>query len=159
MQTRSLTSSKPCRQAGVASLPLLLLGLVILAVIGFVISSNSQVSDGPKPVVWDKTPCAFCAMHLGDRRFAAQLTTADSTTYFYDDPGCLFLHERQLDTADMAIHARWFHELEKDGWIEGGEVAFQRCENTPMDYGFGAVRRGSPASVSLEDAAAEVLAK
>ena len=147
------------RGTSLAALPLLLLGFLILAVVAFVVVSNGEVTDGPKPVVWDKSPCAFCAMHVGEPRFAAQLTTKDGTTYFYDDPGCLFLHQRQLTATNTSIHARWFHQLEGEGWLEAGAVSFRRCENTPMNYGFGAVPVGSPAAVSLQDAAAEVLRK
>jgi len=143
---------------GIAAAPLLLLGAVIGAIVLFVVLSNRQAADGPVPVIWDKTPCAWCAMHLGEPRFAAQLATADGTTYFYDDPGCLMLHQSSLGAA-TTIHARWFHDVEKEGWIEAAEVSFLRIENTPMDYGFGAVQRGNLLAVSLEEATAEVLAQ
>ncbi len=144
------------RGGALAALPLLVVGALILSVVAF---SNGGVTDGPKPVVWDKSPCAFCAMHVGEPRFAAQLTTKDGTTHFYDDPGCLFLHHRDLTAKDTAIHERWFHQLDGDGWLKASEVAFQRCKNTPMNYGFGAVPLGSPSAVQLQDAAAEVLSK
>jgi copper chaperone NosL len=159
VQSRSHVRSMSTRDTGFAALPLLLLGLLVLSVVAFVVVSNGEVTDGPKPVVWDKSPCAFCAMHVGEPRFAAQLTTKDGTTYFYDDPGCLFLHQRQLAAMDTSIHARWFHQLEGKGWLDAGAVSFRRCENTPMNYGFGAVPVGNPAAVSLQDAAAEVLRK
>jgi len=157
-QTRIMLKKQ---QRGFAATPLLLLSALILAVILFVVLSNRQASDGPVPVVWDKTPCAFCAMHLGDPRFAAQLSTEDGVTHFYDDPGCLFLHERELDLdpTTPVIHARWFRDLDSDGWIEAAEVAFRRCEDTPMDFGFGAVKNVGPETVSMEEAAAEVLAR
>ncbi len=159
MDSEHQVRSKSHGRSGFAVSPLLLLGIVVLAVVVFIVVFDRQSTDGPMPVVWDKTPCALCAMHLGDPRFAAQLTIASGTTYFYDDPGCLFLHQRQLEATDTAIHARWFRELKRDNWLNAEAVAFQRCENSPMDYGFGAVPPGSPAAVSLKDAAAEVLAK
>ncbi len=159
MRTELRTNPKHVGRAGAVSAPLLLLAVIIIAVVGFVVISNRRPGDGPLPVIWDKTPCSFCAMHVGDPRFAAQLTTEEGTTHFYDDPGCLFLHERQLAADQAAVRVRWFHELESEGWIAGHSVAFQRSEFTPMDYGFGAVPQGSPLAVSLEQAAAEVLAK
>lgn len=159
MRTEPHCRSRPKQRLGFAATPLLLLSALIVAVILFVVLSNRQTADGPVPVIWDKTPCAFCAMHLGDPRFGAQLSTEDGTTYFYDDPGCLFLHERQLEPTGAIVHARWFRDLDHDDWIEAAQVSFRRCKDTPMNFGFGAVRQSDPAAVSLEQAAAEVLAR
>ncbi len=149
----------PAHQSGAAATPLLALVLLVVAVIVFVISSQDNAVDGPKEVIWDKTPCAFCAMHIGDQNFAAQLSTTKGITYFYDDPGCLFLHERTLDPVTETIHQRWFRHMSQPTWLEASEVAFQRCENTPMDFGFGAVPLGTPTAVGLAEATAEVIAK
>lgn len=145
-------------QAGFSAAPLLLLVGAIVGLVLFVIISNRSLSDGPKEVIWDKTACVYCAMHLGDPRFAAQLTTADGTTYFYDDPGCLFFHQQELDKTQTEIHARWFNRMDGKGWLNSEEVAFVRSDQTPMDYGFGAVPAGAAESISLENAAAEVTA-
>ncbi|NQU48720.1 MAG: hypothetical protein HQ519_08740 [Planctomycetes bacterium] len=145
--------------AGFATLPLLLLAGLVVAVVLYVAASNRQTQDGPKDVIWDKTACVFCAMHLGDPRFAAQLSTEDGDTYFYDDPGCLFLHQHELEQGQTSIHSRWFHKMDGQGWLNESEVAFLRAENTPMDYGFGAVVVGSPNAIDLKTAAAEVLAQ
>ncbi len=147
------------RRAGFNASPMLLLGLVVLGVIAFVLATNNKAVDGPKPVIWDKTPCIFCAMHLGDPRFAAQMTVEDGTTYFYDDPGCLFLHEKQLQIDGTPIHARWFRELNNDHWLAAEEAAFLRTDGSPMDYGLGAVPIGTPDSIGLPEATAEVLSK
>lgn len=146
-------------QRGLAAAPLLLLVGMIAAVVLYVVISNRQVSDGPKEVIWDKAECAYCAMHVGDPRFAAQLTTENGDTYFYDDPGCLFFHEEQLEKLQTAIHSRWFRHMRVEQWLEAADVAFERTDHAPMDFGFGAVAAGSPGSVSLEIAAAEVLAQ
>jgi copper chaperone NosL len=159
MSSRVKHSPTRLRQHGFAAAPLLILVGLIVAVVLFVFISNRQSPSGPKEVIWDKSACAYCAMHLGDPRFAAQLSTADGETYFYDDPGCLFLHQHDLEISQAEIHARWFNEMTGKGWIEAAEVAFARCENTPMDYGFGAVAANSPDAIGLEQAAAEVLAK
>lgn len=143
-------------RSGFAAAPVVVLVLVIAVAVYFVLQSSSRVVDGPVPVIWDKTPCAFCAMHVGDPRFAAQLSTEAGDTYFYDDPGCLFLHEEQLGEA-TEVHQRWFRNCREDGWIEAEEAAFERSEDTPMNFGFGAVPRATPGSLSREQAAAEVL--
>ncbi len=159
MENKISRSTPGNHQLGFAAAPLLALGVLVLAVVFFVVASNRQTQDGPKEAIWDKTACIFCAMHLGDPRFAAQLSTVDGDTYFYDDPGCLFLHQEQLEHSQIAIHKRWFRDMNSPAWLEAAEVTFQRSDNTPMDYGFGAVPAGSPNSIGLEQAAAEVLAK
>jgi len=143
-------------RSGFAAAPVVVLLLVIVVAIYFILQSSNRVADGPVPVIWDKTPCAFCAMHVGDPRFAAQLSTAAGDTYFYDDPGCLFLHEAQLGETTQ-VHRRWFRNHRQDGWLETAEVAFERSEDTPMNFGFGAVPQATPGALSREQAAAEVL--
>ncbi len=142
---------------GLTVAPLLGLLALLLAVVVFVVFSNRRVPEGPVPVIWDKTPCAQCAMHLGDPRFAAQLTTGDGDTHFYDDPGCLFLHRRALLDSGAAIHAAWFRDMTGDAWLAIEEVAFLHTDSSPMDFGFGAVRSGGADSVTLAEAEREFL--
>ncbi len=146
-------------RSGRALAPLLLLGVVILGVVAFVISSNRRANDEPVPVVWDKTPCAHCAMHLGDPRFAAQLTTGDGTTHFYDDPGCLFLHREVLMEAGGSVHAMWFRDMNGDAWISADEASFLRTDGSPMNFGFGAVQHGMAGSLSLLEVEREILGR
>jgi len=153
------TQQQTSRPNGFIAVPLLVLAAFIAAVVLFVVLSNRKVPDGPVPVIWDKTACAYCSMHLSDPRFAAQLTTEDGSTYFYDDPGCLFLHQTSFTALDNQIHARWFRGLHQDAWIQAPGVAFQRTDDTPMNFGFGAVASSSPDSLSLDEATTEVLAK
>jgi len=147
------------KQRGLIVSPMLLLFALVAAVVLYVVFSNRNVAEGPVPVVWDKTACAFCSMHLGDPRFAAQLTMEDGTTYFYDDPGCLFSHQASLAAPNHQIYARWFRDFNQDAWLSDSDVFFQRCEDTPMNFGFAAIDASGPATFSLDEAVMEVLAR
>jgi hypothetical protein len=138
-------------RSGFTLSPIVVLTLIVGAIVAFVVVSNRQVPEGPVPVVWDKTACAHCVMHLGDPRFAAQLTTTSGDTFFYDDPGCLFLHRRTLLETSTKIHAMWFCDMNGNGWLSQQDVAFLATEGSPMDFGFGAIQRGFPTEVLLEN--------
>jgi copper chaperone NosL len=109
---------------------------------------------GPVPVAWDRTPCARCHMLVGEPAFAAQLQTRDGEVLDFDDPGCLLLYEHEYRPE---VHARWFHHLEEDRWLNGTEAVFVEAGPTPMGYGLGVVAVGE--GLSLEEARARVLAR
>ena len=111
------------------------LGVVATAVT-FVVRAATILPDGPVDLVWDKTACAHCSMHVGEPEFAAQLQTTDGRTLAFDDPGCLFEY---LAGAHPEVHAIWFHHQKEDRWLPWTAVAFVAVQPTPMGYGLGAV--------------------
>ena len=83
----------------------LLILLILAAAAGgfaWLLMSSEALPDGPLDVVWDKTPCAECSMHVGDPAFAAQMITDIGEELYFDDPGCWFLYEAR---ATPTIHA------------------------------------------------------
>ncbi|HWV38087.1 MAG TPA: hypothetical protein VN033_06375 [Vulgatibacter sp.] len=128
-----------------------LFGIAALGIAGAVVMSQ-RLPDGAQEPVWDREPCAHCLMHVGDPSFAAQMQLRDGRILHFDDPGCLL--EQLPATHREDVHAVWFHHVREDRWIRGDEVAFLRTEPTPMGYGLGAVDRGSPGSISLDEAIA-----
>lgn len=112
--------------------------------------------DGPVPVIWDKSPCAECRMHVGDPAFAAQLQTAAGEVLDFDDPGCLI---RYRERAQPAVHAVWFHDVREDRWHRESEAAFVQAEPSPMGFGYGAVAAGTPGASSLAEVRAAILAR
>jgi hypothetical protein len=110
---------------------------------------------GPVPVIWDKTACAHCRMHIGEPAFAAQLQTADGRVLDFDDPGCLFL---LLDAEQPQITEIYFHHSEQDGWLSRQEVGFVRHTPTPMGFGLAAVERTRAGALGFEQAAEHVRA-
>jgi copper chaperone NosL len=108
---------------------------------------------GPEPIAFDREPCRFCRMLIGDPAFAAQIRTEQGETLAFDDPGCL-LRYRAL--RGPAVRAVWFHHHREDRWIPESSVAFVPVPETPMDFGLGAVDAGLPGSISLALAEARV---
>jgi hypothetical protein len=138
-------------------LPFLLLGLVLTVVgsaIAWTVLASAKLPDGPVEIVWDKAACAACGMHVGEPRFAAQLTTKDGRTHAFDDPGCLFLWvaEHRPD-----VHTVFFRDHRADRWIAEDRVAFVAVEPTPMGFGIGAVDLGTPGAIALDAARAKCL--
>lgn len=130
-------------------LALLVLGVVGTA-IGFVLSaSTADLPSGPVDLVWDKTACVACGMHVGEPPFAAQLTTKDGRTVAFDDPGCLFLY---VEEQRPDVHSIYFHHHQQARWIAAENVAFALLEVTPMGFGIGAVDKGTPQSIDYAEA-------
>ena len=112
---------------------------VLLGAIGAAIYLLQQPTDGVRPVVWDKSSCAHCHMHVGVPSYAAQLQTKDGRVYDFDDPGCLF---EWVVANHPRIEAAYFHHFRDDRWLDHREVGFLRVdEETPMGYGLAAVDR------------------
>lgn len=122
--------------------------LAVLVVAGLVARSQ-RLASGPVDVTWDKEPCAHCHMLLSEPGFAAQLQTADGAVLNFDDVGCLFAWERELQPR---VHATWFHHLGEERWLGPGEVAFLPGQHSPMAFGLGAVDAGTPGALTLEQA-------
>ncbi|MCC6552581.1 MAG: hypothetical protein IT372_06090 [Polyangiaceae bacterium] len=120
------------------------LAMATIAVLAAVILRWQELPQGVQPVAWEREVCARCRMHIGDPHFAAQLQTRDGRILNFDDPGCLILYE--VDRAPD-VHAIYFHLSREDAWASQDDVAFVPGQTTPMGYGFGAVRRGTPGAL------------
>ena len=115
-----------------------------------------QPTRGVEPVVWSQATCAHCKMHIGDKRFAAQLQTKEGEVYNFDDSGCVF--EWIAENAP-SIKQIYFHHYREDRWLDYRKVGFIRTdEPTPMGYGLGAVERANhPDAMSFSKASNAVL--
>ena len=127
------------------------LGLLVLLGLAIGLRLSARLPRGPQPISWDREACAECHMHIGDPRFASQLQTREGDVLNFDDPGCLLRYESERRPA---VHARFFHALSAERWLEASEVAFVRVAETPMGYNLGAVPTGTPGALTLADAQA-----
>ena len=137
---------------GTHVLPFLLLGVVLTTIGGmvtFAVFASGKPSAGPFEVVWDKTPCAACGMHVGEPPFAAQLTTQDGATHAFDDPGCLFLFVAEQQPA---IHTVFFHHHSEPRWIAERDVAFLPVEKSPMGFGLAATDVSTRGAIDCDEA-------
>ncbi len=133
------------------------LAAVIVGVAAVAMLVRAQrLPSGPEPVAWDRASCAHCHMHVGDAHFAAQLQTIDGDVLNFDDPGCLFLYERERRPA---THAVYFHHSREDRWLRRDEAGFIPAERTPMGFGFAAVARGTPGAISADETARRVASR
>src|SRR5690348_11837222 len=80
---------------------------VLVAAVGAAVWRANRLPEGPEPIAWDREACAFCRMHVGDPRFAAQLQTRDGPVRNYDDPGCLLADQAE---SRLPLHALWFRD-------------------------------------------------
>lgn len=139
--------------AGNALLALLFVAIAAGA-FAWLLMSSEALPDGPLEVIWDKTPCAECSMHVGDPAFAAQMITDIGEELYFDDPGCWFLYEQR---ATPQIHAAWFRHFREDRWLPYTAVAFAAAKDTPMGFGIGAVDPDEADAIDLDAARRKVL--
>lgn len=109
----------------------------------------TALPEGPEEVAWDKTACAECRMHVGDRRFAAQLQAIDGRVLDFDDPGCLLGY---LTHEGAPVHALWFHHSREERWLSAEQVGFLPGAQTPMGHGLAAVDAATPGALTLKQA-------
>ncbi|HSN82559.1 MAG TPA: hypothetical protein VLS88_08295 [Polyangiales bacterium] len=109
---------------------------LVVAVIGLIRFNRAEPPEGPSPIVWDREVCAYCKMHIGDPRFAAQLQTTEGDVFNFDDPGCLFEY---MDANPLSIHALYFRDYDESGWLSESGVGFLPVDDSPMGYGIRAV--------------------
>ena len=135
---------------------LLLVIALLAAWVAFVRFNQPTLPEGPVPVVWDREVCGHCKMHVGDPRFAAQLHTTEGEIVNFDDPGCLFDY---LHTHDVSVHALYFRNSDREGWLSESSVGFVAVEDSPMGYGIRAVPKAAPEAQSIEWAKARAISR
>jgi hypothetical protein len=125
--------------------------------IGVLVARAQRPPEGVEPVAWDRAACAYCRMHVGDPRFAAQLQTEEGDVLNFDDPGCIM---RYANERHPRVRAMYFHDArEEDLWRPREQTGFVPGATTPMGYGLSATRRGAPGAISYEEAVARVTAR
>ena len=140
-------------------LPVALLTVVLGAVgtaVAWSVVASGKLPDGPADLVWDKTACAACGMHVGEPEFAAQATTKDGRVHAFDDPGCLVLwiEEQRPD-----LHSVFFRHRSEPRWIARDRTGFVPVEVSPMGFGFAAVDASAPGALDYDVYRARVLAR
>ena len=118
----------------------------------------SACEDPSTPVepVWNKQPCAHCAMVLSEPEHAAQLATKGGPRLFFDDVGCLVAHLEQDAAARTGARA-WVRRGQ--GWQDAFAARYQDGARTPMDFGFAPSPTGPHDFAALRRAVAHKLAQ
>ena len=128
--------------------------VLIAGGVALLLRGSGEPPTGPVAIAWDDEVCAECHMHVGDPRYAAQLQTRDGQVLNFDDAGCLF---RYVARMRPAVHATYFRDSRSDAFLDAREARFVPATDTPMGYGFGAVRGDAPGAIGLEEARRRVL--
>jgi copper chaperone NosL len=98
--------------------------------------------DEPVDPVWGKEPCAHCKMLVSDKRFAAQLVTAEGDRHHFDDVGCMVLWMGEHKAAPKRF---WARDAQTGQWLDARSARYASGARTPMDYGFEARAEGGVA--------------
>ena len=130
--------------------------VVALASLGLLLARAQRPPAGVEPVAWDREACAYCRMHVGDPRFAAQLQTEAGEVLNFDDPGCLM---RSVNERHPAVRAIYFHDAREARLRARDETGFVPMAVTPMGYGLAATGRDAIGAIGYEEATARVAAR
>lgn len=124
----------------------------------FLLVRAQALPAGAVPVVWDKTACAHCRMHVGEPGFAAQLQLKDGRVLDFDDPGCLvkWLDAHPQDASSEAVHGMYFHHKAEDRWLSRDDAGFVAAVPSPMGFGIAAVDAATPGASTFAQAAAQI---
>ena len=106
-------------------------------------SSGEPVDITPKTY-----HCAQCNMFVNDPDYAAEVITADGTTYFFDDIGCLIKWIQKHASADAKLFVR---SVDTHKWVDAEKAWYSRTDNTPMHYGFGAHEKRREGLISFKE--------
>lgn len=121
--------------------------------IGGAIYRMQPAAKGPQAIAWDKENCTECHMLIGDRRFAAQLRTADGRTLNFDDAACLI---RYVERQGPAVRATYFRNSASGGWLTLEQSGFVPVKDSPMGGGLAAVPASTPGALSYDQARAQI---
>lgn len=145
------------------AVPVLVAGVALAAIVTVIVAvvASQRLPDGPIEPVWDQQICAFCRMHVGEPRFAAQLQTRGGEVHWYDDPGCLAEHETASRSAGRAldVHAIWLRHLHEPRWVAASAARFVPVMPTPMGFGFGVVDGAGAEGLGYADFVARIAAR
>ncbi len=119
-----------------------------LSLLAFLIAC-SRTGDGPVAVAYDKEPCGYCHMLIGEPKFAAQLITEDGDVLDFDDPGCLLRYVAEQHPHTRAI---WFRDSQRDRWLAARDARFVHVPTSPMGWGYAAVDAATPNALTFEAA-------
>lgn len=123
------------------------------------LAACKPVNEGPVEVRWGRETCEICGMIISDPRFGAEVRGGpDKALVKFDDIGDALHWWREqpwCEEPDVEIWVRDYDTGKR--WIDARAARYVAGVVSPMDYGFGAVERDGPDTVSFEDMYAEVV--
>ncbi len=130
--------------------------ILIIPLFLLLISCSEEKNTGPGEVRWDREICTRCAMAVSDPKFSAQVRGGESDKkmklYKFDDLGCAVIWLDQQKWKDDPRTEIWINDSETEKWIDAKKAWYVKVNNTPMDYGLGAVVEQKDGSFNFEQA-------
>lgn len=98
----------------------------------------------PQDPSWNHDYCTHCRMAISEPRFAVQLIGPGSRVRYYDDLGCALAD--QEEHPELKAGTIYVRPNGDNQWIRAQESRYEEKLETPMGYGFGAVKAGGDLS-------------
>lgn len=136
------------------------IGFVILLLLGTGVTCLAGCRPGkPQPVdiVLSEDACAACRMAVSDRKFAAEIVSAQGHVDYFDDLGCLVQRVRaQPPDPHSAIYVVDFNS---GAWLDNSTAYFLWSKDmpTPMSFGLAAYAGQDSASAASKQWPGEIL--
>lgn len=132
--------------------------IALLAVTPFVVACK-PTREGPEEVRWGRETCAICGMIISDPRFGAEVRGGpDKELVKFDDIGDALHWWREQPWCQEPDVEIWVRDYETGSrWLDAREVRYVMGVVSPMDYGFAAVERSGPDTLSFDEMYAEVV--
>jgi len=105
----------------------------------FLISGCVEGEVKPQDPLWERESCAHCRMVLSEKRFAVQRILKSGQVHYYDDIGCAMKHPHAPDDGKLYVRPDGGNE-----WVPAEEATYESGLRTPMNSGFGAVKKNGP---------------
>ena len=98
--------------------------------------------------------CSNCRMAISEKRYAAEIITAEETVLKFDDIGCMLRYQKTKGPIEAA--AIYVADSETKQWLTAGDAFFVRSATvkTPMGSGivaFATADKAGPGAVKFAD--------
>jgi hypothetical protein len=90
-----------------------------------------------------------CGMTITSKKHSAQAVSPDGKTWFFDDVGCMALWYNNIKFKKEAI--LWVYSNDTNEYIDGRTAWYNRRDDTPMRYGFGAYKEKQDGFIDFEN--------
>ena len=137
--------------------------VVIIAIIFVSMSNKKQMitiykdnhTHQPVDITANHFQDTQCAMTITTKINSAQAVAPDGRTWFFDDIGCLVNWYEKTDFKDKATIWLYTHDTNK--YINVKDAWFNRIQETPMGYGFGAYENKQEGFIKFDEVILKML--
>ncbi len=100
------------------------------------------------PIKVKEYQCSECNMNIEALSYAAQITSENGNTYFFDDIGCAILW---LKKNSKDIHTIFTQTQDTRKWIDAKKAWYSRTASSPMGYGFAAYEKSQKGFIPYDE--------